>query len=451
MYGNKLLILLLLIAVLIRLWLFNSESLKIWLQNRLEISTPLTSWNRVLEGIYLKKEIGLSSIYNGDLVHELPMMLNLYEVLLSFSIDTRYLFVLFDVLNGVLIYMITKKSIQIFYEKELKDLVKGKYNRLIESITKNELNEFLLNPQSFNSEYWSFIALGAYLFNPFCIASCLAHSTVLIHNFILLLWFFCLINQQFLIGLLFLSIHANLSIYSGSLIVATVFFINHETKAKKEPITLLMMKYLSIFFGLVIGVFLFNLWLQDFNTRFIKCTFLFILEVPDLVPNLGVFWYFFTEMFDHFRLFYTYVFQFNVLLYAVPVSIRLRHSPIISILIQIGLISTLKSYPSIGETGLFLSLLPMTAYLFPLVRNFLIYSVMLVASVVLAPIMFYLWVGSGGGNANFYFAITLVYSIGLIFLIVDLFYALLKREFIQLNGSEMPMTKDGSKANLILE
>ena len=56
-------------------------------------------------------------------------------------------------------------------------------------------------------------------------------------------------------------------------------------------------------------------------------------------------------MFDHFRLFYTYVFQFNVLLYAVPVSIRLRRNPIISIIIQIGLISTLKSYPSIGETG----------------------------------------------------------------------------------------------------
>ena len=59
--------------------------------------------------------------------------------------------------------------------------------------------------------------------------------------------------------------------------------------------------------------------------------------------------------------------------------------------------------------------------------------------------MFYLWNGSGGGNANFYFAITLVYSCGLIFLIVDIFYALLKREFIKMNGVEIPMNKSGTE------
>ncbi len=56
-------------------------------------------------------------------------------------------------------------------------------------------------------------------------------------------------------------------------------------------------------------------------------------------------------MFDHFRLFFTYVFQFNVLLYAVPVSLRLRDDPVISVLIQLGLISCLKAYPNLGETG----------------------------------------------------------------------------------------------------
>ncbi len=93
----------------------------------------------------------------------------------------------------------------------------------------------------------------------------------------------------------------------------------------------------------------------------------------------------------------------------------------------------------------------MAAYLFPLLRNFLVYSCMLVASVVLAPIMFYLWVGSGGGNANFYFAITLVYSVGLIFLIVDMFYALLRREFIRLNGAGVPLDKNGQPALFHLE
>ena len=64
---------------------------------------------------------------------------------------------------------------------------------------------------------------------------------------------------------------------------------------------------------------------------------------------------------------------------------------------------------------------------------------------------FYLWLGGGGGNANFYFAITLVYSIGQIFLLVDVFYANLKREFIKTNGPYVPKNKSGAMALFSLE
>jgi GPI-anchor transamidase subunit U len=124
---------------------------------------------------------------------------------------------------------------------------------------------------------------------------------------------------------------------------------------------------------------------------------------PLLVPYLGLFWYFFTEMFDHFRLFFTYVFQMNTLIYAIPLTIRLRNQPIVNIIVQIGLLSVLKSYPNVGETGYYLS-----------------------------------FCGSGGGNANFYFAITIVYSVRQIFLLVDILYSHLKREFIMINGSDEP-------------
>lgn len=447
---NKNIIVLLIVGVIVRLWLFRSEFLRTWLENRLEIATPLTSWNRILEGIYLNKKVGLSS-YEGDLVHELPMMLSFYEIFTKNFINTSYIFIIFDILNAFLIYNIVKKSIQIFYVTEKRDGKAGKYRRLIESMDDTSLAKFFVHKNSFDYEFWSVVAFGVYLFNPFTIASCIAQSTVLVHNLFMLLWLFCLINGQATVAFFFLAIHANLSIYSGSLIVASIFYLYRSMPAKKMSFSMFAVKNALVFLVQVVLVFMFNLWLEDFNLRFVKCTYLFVLEVPDLVPNLGVFWYFFTEMFDHFRLFFTYVFQFNVLIYAIPISLRLRNDSIISIIIQIGLISTLKSYPSIGEIGMFVSLLPMAAYLFPLVRNFLIYSCMLVASVVLAPIMFYLWVGSGGGNANFYFAITLVYSIGLIFLIVDLFYAQLKRDFIKANGADIPKGKDGQLAGFHLE
>lgn len=36
------------------------------------------------------------------------------------------------------------------------------------------------------------------------------------------------------------------------------------------------------------------------------------LTVTDLTPNVGMWWYFFTEMFDHFRVFFRGVFQVSI-------------------------------------------------------------------------------------------------------------------------------------------
>lgn len=45
------------------------------------------------------------------------------------------------------------------------------------------------------------------------------------------------------------------------------------------------------------------------------------LTVPDLTPNVGMWWYFFTEMFDHFRAFFLGVFQVSSLRPFQPVSV----------------------------------------------------------------------------------------------------------------------------------
>ena len=53
--------------------------------------------------------------------------------------------------------------------------------------------------------------------------------------------------------------------------------------------------------------------------------YVFRLSVPDLTPNLGVFWYFFTEMFEHFRAFFICVFQIHAFLYTIPLAVKLRY------------------------------------------------------------------------------------------------------------------------------
>lgn len=60
--------------------------------------------------------------------------------------------------------------------------------------------------------------------------------------------------------------------------------------------------------------------------------------------------------------------------------------------------------------------------------TFLIVNLFLYSS-LLAPIFWYLWVYVGSGNANFFYAIGLVYGIGEIILMIDTTYALARRDF----------------------
>lgn len=54
--------------------------------------------------------------------------------------------------------------------------------------------------------------------------------------------------------------------------------------------------------------------------------FITSLQVSDLTPNMGLFWYFFTEMFEHFRNFFLWVFQLNAFFYCIPLTIKLRYN-----------------------------------------------------------------------------------------------------------------------------
>lgn len=48
------------------------------------------------------------------------------------------------------------------------------------------------------------------------------------------------------------------------------------------------------------------------------------LTLPDLTPNPGLWWYFFTEMFDHFRPFFLMVFSVHLCLYVAPICIKFQ-------------------------------------------------------------------------------------------------------------------------------
>lgn len=81
------------------------------------------------------------------------------------------------------------------------------------------------------------------------------------------------------------------------------------------------------------------------------------LLVPDLSPNIGLWWYFFIEIFDHFRDFFLLSFNVHAASYALPLAIKYRQDPLFAVTTLAGLTAMLKSYPTLGDAAIFMSLL----------------------------------------------------------------------------------------------
>lgn len=96
---------------------------------------------------------------------------------------------------------------------------------------------------------------------------------------------------------------------------------------------------------------------------------------------------------------------------------------------MLGILGIFKSYPSIGDTALYLSLLPLYRHIIPLMRySFVVTSAILYAT-LLGPAFYHLWIYAGSGNANFFYAITLVWSLSVALVVADALFAVLREEW----------------------
>lgn len=164
--------------------------------------------------------------------------------------------------------------------------------------------------------------------------------------------------------------------------------------------------------------------------EFLASTYGVQLLLPDLTPNVGLWWYFFIEMFDSFRSFFLGVFWLHLSSYVFGLSIRLRRQPLFVLTTMLGIFAIFKPYPSISDTSLYLAMLALYRHLFPLMRYTFIGASVLLYATLLGPAFYYLWIYAGSGNANFFYAITLVWSLGLSLLgVADSLYAALRDEW----------------------
>ncbi len=138
----------------------------------------------------------------------------------------------------------------------------------------------------------------------------------------------------------------------------------------------------------------------------------FALSVADYTPNIGLFWYFLTELFDAFRPFFKFVLHSHSLLLAAPLALRFPRRPLFVAWVLLLTAAALRPYPSAGDFVPWTALAPLA--LAPQLRQlrtglFLVNALLLLC--VLGPAMWHQWIVVDAANPNFFYSITLLLGV----------------------------------------
>ena len=289
-----------------------------------EISTPISSFKRLKEGLFLYSR-GVSP-YDGGVYHQVPLLLVIFEILPS-----SLLFTALDLLNAVSLKTIADNL----------ELPSPRFKRLDGTII-----------------------AAAYAFSPFTILACLGRSPTLLSNTAIIQ---AVQNAQTGNGvraMLALAFGTYLSMYPALFLPPVLLMLYQSdgfNKSTNQPI-LVHLGYFGITLASLIGSTVFitgNVW------EFISSCYGVQLTVPDLTPNIGLWWYFFTEIFDSFRDFFIGVFWLHMAGYVGGMSFRLHKEPLFVITSLAGLFAVFKPYPSIADVSLYLGFLPMYQHILP--------------------------------------------------------------------------------------
>lgn len=271
---------------------------------------------------------------------------------------------------------------------------------------------------------------ASFLFNPFTIATCLGRPTSVFTTCAILQAIAKAVAGAPLTSMFALSFASYLSMYP-ILIFPPLALLCYDRRSSERESRSLIASCLGN--ASAVGGSIYALLQMSFlitgSWEFVSSTYGVQLLLPDLTPNVGLWWYFFIEMFDSFRGFFLGVFWLHLSSYVGGLTIRLRRQPLFVLTCLLGIFAIFKPYPSISDTSLFLAMLPLYRHVFPLMRYAFLASSTILYATLLGPAFYYLWIYAGSGNANFFYAITLVWSLGLSILVADALFAVLRDEW----------------------
>lgn len=347
------------------------------------------------------------SPYDGGVYHQAPLFLPLFSLLpssLSFPIFTYLLYIGVDLLSA---------------------------NALLKIADSGEAVSSALFTSPRREKRWSGLVIAAvYLFNPFTIATCLGRSTSVFTTCTILHAISKAISGAPISAMIALSFASYLSMYP-LLLLPPLLLLSYDRRPavySKQSLLGFTLKHLLVVTCVLSTLFGMS-YLTTGSWEFLPSTYGVQLTLADLTPNVGLWWYFFVEMFDSFRSFFLAVFWLHLSSYVGGLCVRIRSQPLVVLTLLLGIFAIFKPYPSIADMSLFLAMLPLYRHVFPLMRyTFVVASVVMYAT-FLGPAFYHLWIYAGSGNANFFYAITLVWGLGLSLMVCDLTFAILRDEW----------------------
>lgn len=352
-------------------------SLQQQLDKSVEFSTPVTSYRSLAEGVYLLQN-GLP-VYNGGVVHHMPLLV----ALLSLFHSDKLTSLLYASLDGLVAYQLISMA-KCFTVKAVEPWIVG----------------------------------VLYLVNPLVLLSTISRSSVVFTNLAISTALLSALQDNISVAAIAIAVASYLSFYPLLLLVPMMAVLRSGR-----------LKALVITF-LTLAVLLCSSYkVNNDNWDYVRSTYGVLLTFSKIIPNLGLWWYIFIEMFEFFIPFFKAVFNLFVVSFILPFTLRFHKQPFYSFILCLGWITLTKSYPTLGDGGFFLSFIPFFSPLFGYLRYSVVSTLLFVHSIVLSPIFYHLWIDLGSGNSNFFYAISLVYALALASVLVDFVWAMLRIEY----------------------
>lgn len=400
----------------------------------------------VAEGSWLEENA--DGAYSGSSYHNVPLLLLLHEFAAYTDLDQRTVsqiaLIVMDVFCALLLYLLPiayrrtqshEWSVAGIIQEHLKrNPTKNAVNEMVTLKTTEELAKLAPAP----SRRLPLLLSAAYLLNPLSIMSCVAMSLQIPLNLMVIaaITFSCL--GWSLLSALFQAVAIYMSPYLLVLVLPLAMLGAGKGSARK-----LKMIYSVLFVASLVWTLLFLSYLYiggstdylldldgNYGWSFLDRVYGFQFFVEDLQPNIGVSWYFHTEVFQHFRLLFLFVFQYHVFLYTIPICYKFADYPMTACWLLLTLVCLFKPYPSLGDVVLFLSIFPVLSHLLNHMSYKSLVATAGVVCICLLPVMWRMWIWTGTGNANFYFAICVGIAMAGGLFVTDAMESVLIRKFL---------------------